>query len=92
MLRSILAIGALALLGLSTPAAAQAPSSGDNQERRLQRLEEQMVDLSAQIGTVESMSRGGSGGGAPAGRLGASASAARQRVHRRARQQHLGCA
>jgi tol-pal system protein YbgF len=41
-------------------------ASGDpDQEKRLQRLEEQIVDLNAQIGTIESMTRGG--GGAPSG-------------------------
>lgn len=69
MLRSILLIVSLLGLGFITPASAQGrPVAGDgDQERRLQRLEEQIVDLSAQIGTIESMARGGGGGGAPAG-------------------------
>jgi tol-pal system protein YbgF len=63
MLRSIFVIAALLGLGLSAPAFAQ----GGDQEKRLQRLEEQIVDLNAQLGTIESMSRGGGGGGgAPA--------------------------
>ncbi len=67
MLRSILVIAALLGLGFATPAWAQgAPATADGgEERRLQRLEEQMVDLNAQIGTIESMARGGAGGGAP---------------------------
>jgi tol-pal system protein YbgF len=67
MLRSILAIVALVGLGLSGPAAAQGTGSADNQERRLQRLEEQMVDLSAQIGTIESVTHGSGGGPASGG-------------------------
>lgn len=67
MLRSVLVLAALLSLGLGGSASAQGRSSGgDDQEKRLQRLEEQIVDLNAQIGTVESMTRGG-GGGAPAG-------------------------
>jgi tol-pal system protein YbgF len=67
MLRSVFVLAALLSLGLGGSASAQGRSSGgDDQEKRLQRLEEQIVDLSAQIGTVESMTRGG-GGGAPAG-------------------------
>lgn len=66
MLRSVLVLAALLSLGLGGSANAQGRSSGgDDQEKRLQRLEEQIVDLNAQIGTVESMTRGG--GGAPAG-------------------------
>jgi tol-pal system protein YbgF len=66
MFRSVLVLATLVSLGLGSPAGAQGKSSGDgDQEKRLQRLEEQIVDLNAQIGTVESMTRGA--GGAPAG-------------------------
>lgn len=67
MSRSSFLIAAMLSIGLALPAAAQVsrtPSSsaeGDS-DRRLQRLEEQIVDLSAQIGAVETMARGG---GAP---------------------------
>ena len=61
MSRSLFCIVALLGLGLSGPVLAQ--GAGD-QEKRLERLEEQMVDLNAQIGTIESMGRGGGGGGA----------------------------
>jgi tol-pal system protein YbgF len=53
--RSIFLVAAALILGAISPVAAQ------DQEKRLQRLEEQMVDLNAQIGTIESMSRGGGG-------------------------------
>jgi tol-pal system protein YbgF len=60
MSRSLFCIVALLGLGLSGPVLAQ--GAGD-QDKRLERLEEQMVDLNAQIGTIESMGRGGGGGG-----------------------------
>jgi len=66
MLRSLFLITALLSVGLATPAAAQGrpESAGDDDEKRLQRLEEQVVDLNAQLGTIESMTRGaGAGGG-----------------------------
>jgi tol-pal system protein YbgF len=62
MSRSLFFIVALAGLGLAGPVSAQ--GAGGDQEKRLERLEEQMVDLNAQIGTIESMARGG---GAPTG-------------------------
>jgi tol-pal system protein YbgF len=60
------------------------PGSAADTEKRIQRLEEQIVDLSAQLGTVQTMSQGGGGaasappapfggadsGGADSGRLG----------------------
>lgn len=46
-----------------TPAATDPASADAN--KRLQRVEEQLVDLAAQIGTVESMTRGGAGAHAP---------------------------
>lgn len=52
-----------------TQAHAQASADSGNSadvDKRIQRLEEQIVDLSAQLGTVETMSNGGSGGAAPA--------------------------
>jgi tol-pal system protein YbgF len=65
MSRSIVVLATLLSLGLAGPAAAQnRPLSADGEsEKRLQRLEEQIVDLNAQVGTIESLSRGGGGGG-----------------------------
>ena len=70
---SHLFVGALLLLGSALPlvsASAQvtsatgaaAESNPADVAKRLQRVEEQIVDLNAQLGTVESMSRGGAGG------------------------------
>lgn len=71
MRKSLTAVVAILLLaGLAVPAGAQSRGGPVDDEKRLQRLEEQIVDLSAQIGTIESMSRGGGGpaaGGAGAG-------------------------
>lgn len=69
MSKSLFAVAAVLLLTwLAAPAGAQSAGPEDD-EKRLQRLEEQIVDLSAQLGTIESMTRGGSGpaagGGAP---------------------------
>jgi tol-pal system protein YbgF len=65
MWRSILLLAALLSFAASGDAGAQSrpySASGDpDQEKRLQRLEEQIVDLNAQLGTVESMTRGGGG-------------------------------
>lgn len=72
MRNSSLLIGALFLLGSvfssaapaaqSTPTAA--PSAPDSEyAKRIQRLEEQIVDLNAQIGTIESLAKGGGGAG-----------------------------
>ncbi len=58
---------ALPLAGASaqeTSATGSAPDAADL-AKRLQRAEEQIVDLSAQLGTVESMARGGAGGQPP---------------------------
>jgi tol-pal system protein YbgF len=57
-------IGAAAAL---TGASAQTPSDDPNAdlEKRLQRLEEQMVDFGAQLGTVETLARGGGAGAGP---------------------------
>ena len=65
MLRSILVI--CVLLGSALGTTRAFAQQGNEQERRLQRLEEQIVDLSAQVGTVESMARGGGGGGGGGG-------------------------
>jgi tol-pal system protein YbgF len=79
MRKTFLALAALGWLGVVTPlphAAAQtATDSGDEVAKRIQRLEEQIVDLNAQLGTIESMSQGGvpSGGASlpsPGGSLG----------------------
>lgn len=72
MWRSVLLLAALLSLGAAGSAGAQSrpySASGDGDpEKRLQRLEEQIVDLNAQLGTIESITRGASGGGgAPAG-------------------------
>ncbi|NJM36076.1 MAG: hypothetical protein HC850_16875, partial [Rhodomicrobium sp.] len=53
---------ALTLSGASAQTASDNPNA--DLEKRLQRLEEQMVDLGAQLGTVETLARGG-GGAAP---------------------------
>ena len=63
MRRSVLLLAALLSFGVVADARAQnrpyAASGDGDQEKRLQRLEEQIVDLNAQIGTVKSMTRGG---------------------------------
>jgi tol-pal system protein YbgF len=64
MRRSSLLIGALFLAGAAlTPLSAGAQDNADY-DKRIQRLEEQIVDLSAQLGTVETMGQGG-GAAAP---------------------------
>jgi tol-pal system protein YbgF len=66
MRKTFLALAALSWLGVVTPlphAAAQtAADTGDEVAKRIQRLEEQIVDLNAQLGTIESMSQAGGGG------------------------------
>jgi tol-pal system protein YbgF len=60
-------IGALLLAGVVLPlggARAQDSAGSADYDKRIQRLEEQIVDLSAQLGTVESMGQGG-GAAAP---------------------------
>lgn len=71
MRMTFLALAALAWLGLLAPvehAAAQtATDGGDDSAKRIQRLEEQIVDLNAQLGTIESMAQNGAGGAVPSG-------------------------
>ena len=70
MRRSSRIIGALFLAGAALPlgeAAAQDSAGSADYDKRIQRLEEQIVDLSAQLGTVETMGQGGGGAAAPSG-------------------------
>jgi tol-pal system protein YbgF len=46
-------------------AAAAAPADDSALQRRVDQLEEQLVDMQVVIGTLESLARGGGGGGAP---------------------------
>ena len=67
MRRLSLFIGALFLAGAVLPlagAGAQDSAGSADYDKRIQRLEEQIVDLGAQLGTVETMSQGG-GAAAP---------------------------
>jgi tol-pal system protein YbgF len=57
-------IGALFLAGAALPIASAGAQDSAEYEKRIQRLEEQIVDLSAQLGTVETMGQGG-GAAAP---------------------------
>ncbi|WP_170937287.1 MULTISPECIES: tol-pal system protein YbgF [Rhodomicrobium] len=66
MRRSSLLFGALLLLGAALPLAGARAQDADT-DKRLQRLEEQIVDLNAQLGTVATMSQGGAGGGPQTG-------------------------
>lgn len=59
-------IGALFLAGAALPIASAGAQDSADYEKRIQRLEEQIVDLSAQLGTVETMGQGG-GSAAPSG-------------------------
>ena len=64
MRNSSLFIGALFLAGAAlplAPATAQDAAGNADYDKRIQRLEEQIVDLSAQLGTVETMGQGGGG-------------------------------
>jgi tol-pal system protein YbgF len=74
MRRLSIIVGALFLLGTALPFAAVSAQDSPNKasadatekgggdvDKRLQRLEEQLVDLSAQLGTVETMARSGGG-------------------------------
>ena len=68
MRRSSRFIGALFLVGAVLPlasASAQDSTANADYDKRIQRLEEQIVDLSAQLGTVETLGQGG-GAAAPA--------------------------
>lgn len=68
MRRSSLFIGVVFLAGAALPlasAVAQDSAGSADYDKRIQRLEEQIVDLSAQLGTVETMGQGGGGGAAP---------------------------
>lgn len=56
----------MAAVSLTQAHAQAAPDAAAEVDKRIQRLEEQIVDLSAQLGTVESMAHGGGGGAAPA--------------------------
>ena len=60
-------IGALFLAGAALPIASAGAQDSADYEKRIQRLEEQIVDLSAQLGTVETMGQGGGGAAAPSG-------------------------
>ncbi len=67
---SFILAAALGLGAVLLPLAAVAQTSTDNTgnadtEKRLQRLEEQMVDLSAHLGTIETMSQNGAAAAAP---------------------------
>ena len=67
MRRSFLFIAALFLAGAVLPlagAGTQDSAGNADYDKRIQRLEEQIVDLSAQLGTVETMGQGG-GSAAP---------------------------
>lgn len=67
MRTSFMFISVLFLAAAAMPSArAQDAGASADYEKRIQRLEEQIVDLSAQLGTVETMGQGG-GGSAPAG-------------------------
>jgi tol-pal system protein YbgF len=96
MWRSVLLLAALLSLGVAGQANAQGrpySASGDpDQEKRLQRLEEQIVDLNAQIGTIESMTRGGGGGAAPSagGYSGSGGDVGQMESQLRAMSQQLG--
>jgi tol-pal system protein YbgF len=59
-------IGALFLAGAALPIASAGAQDSADYEKRIQRLEEQIVDLSAQLGTVETMGQSG-GAAAPSG-------------------------
>jgi len=67
MRRSVFVFGALFLGGaLHYAVSASAQSSGDpDVDKRLQRLEEQIVDLNAQLGTIETMTQGSGSIGMP---------------------------
>ena len=69
MRASSLFIGALFLSGAAAllPANAQDAAGNADYDKRIQRLEEQIVDLSAQLGTVETMSQNGNSGAPSAG-------------------------
>ncbi len=70
MRRSSLLCGALFLAGAILPltgAGAQDNAGNADYDKRIQRLEEQIVDLSAQLGTVETMGPGGGAAAPPAG-------------------------
>lgn len=63
MRRSSLLFGALLLFGAALPLAGANAQDSAETDKRLQRLEEQIVDLNAQLGTVSTMTQGGGGGG-----------------------------
>ena len=67
MRRPSLLFAALFLAGAALPLAGAGAQDSVDYDKRIQRLEEQIVDLSAQLGTVETMGQGGgasaSGGG-----------------------------
>jgi tol-pal system protein YbgF len=67
MRRPSLLFAALFLAGAALPLAGAGAQDSTDYDKRIQRLEEQIVDLSAQLGTVETMGQGGasapSGGG-----------------------------
>ena len=59
MRRSSPLFGALFLVGAALPLAGASAQDNADYDKRIQRLEEQIVDLSAQLGTVETMGQGG---------------------------------
>ena len=59
MQRSSRLVGALLLVGAALPLAGASAQDSADYDKRIQRLEEQIVDLSAQLGTVETMGQGG---------------------------------
>jgi tol-pal system protein YbgF len=72
MRRPSLLFGALILAAAALPpvvAGAQDAAGNVDYDKRIQRLEEQIVDLSAQLGTVETMSQGGAAGPSAGGQM-----------------------
>jgi hypothetical protein len=71
MRRSFFVFAAILWTGLTLPfagAQAQSPDgAGADYDKRLQRLEEQIVDLNAQLGTIETISQQGGGAALPSG-------------------------
>jgi tol-pal system protein YbgF len=69
MRRSFFVFAAILWTGLTLPfagAQAQSPDGADaDYDKRLQRLEEQIVDLNAQLGTIETISQQGGGAALP---------------------------
>jgi tol-pal system protein YbgF len=66
VLAAFLWLGGVSLPVMNAAAQTASDAGGDEVAKRIQRLEEQIVDLNAQLGTIESMSQGGGGGGGSA--------------------------